>query len=264
MRDRRPTGAVGVLVVTAAIVVTLVVLVVGWADEERTFIVSAPQSPPLEFTPVVRVAPAKAVCLSGATLVPDAHVAAVRVGTRGRPGVPLTATLTAPGGFRQSRSIPGTWVDNDLLTFAFDPPARPVHGTFCLRNDGRRTVDVYAAADRTKSVAATRVDGRLVDKTNIQLSFFERRPSTLRRHVGDIIDTLTVFRPGIIGPVVVWTLFILTLAGLPLGVGFAMWRAVREPDSVAPQRGAQPGLDLPGGGGPRPAGDEVEPGRRPG
>ena len=263
MRDRPSAGALGVLLATAAIVVVLGVLVVGWATEERSFITSVPQSPPLAFTPVVRVAPEKSVCLRGATLVPDAKVAAVRVGTRGEPGVPLTATLSAPGGYRESESIDDSWIDNDLLTFAFDPPSRPVHGEFCLRNDGRRTVDVYASADRTKSVATTRVDGRIIDTTTLQLRFFEDTPSTLRRHVGDVVDALTVFRPGIIGPVVVWALFALTLLGLPLGLGFAMWRAVREPDS-APERGAQPGLDLPGRGGPRPAGDEVEPGRRPG
>jgi hypothetical protein len=269
MRDRRPTGAVGVLVALVALVVAVVVLTVRWADKDRPFVVSVPQSAPLAFTPVVPVTPDREVCLSDVTIVPDGKVAAVRVGTRRKPGVPVTATLSGPGGYREAKSIPGDWKDNDLLAFEFDPPSRPAHGSFCLRNDGERTIDVYAANDQTESISQTRVDGRR-QRRNIQLSFYEKTPSTLRRHAGDIAEALSVFRPGVVGPGVIWLLFALVVAGLPLGLGFAMWRAVREPDPLdaAPsdpdERSAEAGLDLSGGGGPRPAGDEVAPGGRTG
>ena len=267
MRERRTTGAVGVLLVVAALIVTLVVLTVRWADKERPFVASVPQSAPLANTPIVPVTPGREVCLAPVTIVPEGEIATVRIGTRRKPGVPVTATLKAPG-YRETKSIPGTWKDNDLLAFDFDPPSRPAHGSFCLRNEGKRAVDVYAAEDQTKSTAVTRVDGRRQQR-NIQLTFHEKAPSTLREHAGDIVDSLSLLRPGVVGPVTLWIVFGLLLVVVPLGLGFAMWRAVREPDPDDPgpsdgaaERGAQTGLDLPGRDGPGAAGDEVASGRR--
>lgn len=222
MRKRLSGGRSVLLVGGLVVVIAALVLVVRWAGEEREALVAVAQPSPLASVSVVPVRPGDSACLRGATLVPAGEVAFVRVGTRGKPGVPLTATASGPGGYRARAAIDGTWTDNDLLEFALEPPDRPLHGEFCLRNDGSRTVDVYAAPDAV-TIARTYVDGRRVG-SNIQLAFRAGEPRSLRDRAGEIVYSITLFRPGIIGRPVVWALLALTFLALTVGAPLTLWR----------------------------------------
>jgi hypothetical protein len=226
MSERR-VAVLGILLATAAITVVAVVLLRDWDARPRPFTAAVPQPSPLISTPVIRVKPTQSACLDPVTFLPTSQVATLRIGTRSRPGVDVTATATGSGGYRSTDRIPGSaWKDNDLLTFALRPPERPVHGRFCVRNDGRRTVDVYAADDRTRSFSVTRIGGRR-QPANIQLAFAERAPGTIGGHRARIVDEITVFRPAVVGPALVWILGALILAGCTLGVGAVMLLAAR-------------------------------------
>ena len=228
MRDRVDRGAVGVGVATLGVVIAAVVLLLDWSGKERERIVAVPQPSPLQTTPVIPVKPERSVCVRGATLVPEGEIAMVRVGTRRKPAVPMTATVTGPGGYRSQDSIDDSWQDNDLLSFEFTPPPRPMHGEFCLRNDGERVVDVYAAVD-----AMTIVDTFVGDTPvgpNMQLAFRAEEPASLRSHAGELVERTTLFRPGIVVTPLMWAMFALVLLALTAGIGLAMWRAVGTPD----------------------------------
>lgn len=231
MSDRVRSGAAGVLVVGLLLLAATAWLVVGWLNEARPFVASVPQPSPLVSTPVIPVKPGNSVCIDSAVVTPRSEVATFRIGTRRRPGVDLSTSLRGPG-YESRDRIPGrAWKDNDLLQVDLRRPERPVEATFCVRNDGRRTVDFYGADDRSKTMAITRVAGRRV-VPNLQLAFIEREPATLGRRVGDIAEELSTFRPGVVTPATVWIVAILTVVGLPLLLILAMWRAVREPDPV--------------------------------
>lgn len=221
-------GRRGALVAGLLVVVAAVVLTTAWATRERPFTASIPQPPPLEATAIVPVPPGEEVCLLDATVLPRSEVAQFRVGTRGRPPVPLTFTVRAGDGYRSSSPIPATWKDNDLLAARVSPPPSPVFARACLRNRGRRTIDVYASDDRSKTLLATYVGEERV-KPNIQLSFVEAEPASIASRTSRVVRGLDAFRPGVVGPWLLWPLFALVALGLPLGLTWAMWCTTREP-----------------------------------
>ena len=219
-------GRRGALVAGAIVALAAVVLTVLWATRERPFTASIPQPPPLEATAVVPVPPGEEACLLDATVLPRSEVAQFRVGTRGRPPVPLTFTLRGDEGYRSSSSVPATWKDNDLLSARVSPPPAPTFARACVRNGGRRTIDLYASDDRSKTLLATYVGDERVEP-NIQLSFVEAEPATIASRASRIVRSLEAFRPGFVGPWSLWPLFVLVVLGVPLGLAGAMWRAGR-------------------------------------
>lgn len=234
MPERR-WGTVGVALVTLCLAIVAVLLVRAWADKPREFVTATPQPSPLVSTPVIPVPGGSRVCVSSISLLPAGRVALVRVGTRGKPSVDLSAVVTGPGGYRSADRIPRSrWVDNDLLRFRIAPPRRPVEGRFCLRNGGRRVIDVYASNDRTKSLAVTRVDGGRRRSANVQLAFVEDRPGTVAGHRGSIARRITAFKPGVIVPWDVWLVGALVALACVLGPAAALILALRARRSDGP------------------------------
>ena len=273
MSERR-IATLGVILVTIGVTVAAVLLARSWETKPRSFFASVPQPSPLTSTAVVRVRPDQRVCMSPVTVLPTSQVALVRIGTRGKPSGDVSAMVDGEGGYRSGDSIAGAeWKDNDQLTFVLDPPGRAVEARFCLLNEGRRTVDVYAADDRTKSPSVTRVDGRR-SRANIQLAFAQRAPQTVAGHRGPIAEAITAFRPSVVGKGVVSIVAALVLVALTAGGGIALLVALRSDDdderrgrSVPTGRGerrSQPDLDLSGGARPRAPRDDVTPSRRTG
>jgi hypothetical protein len=223
----------GVLAAGAIVCAAVAVLAVLWLTEQRTFVASVPQPPPLDETALVAVRGGESVCVREIAITPRSEVAQFRVGTRGRPAVPLTVVASGPGGYRSRTAVAPRWKDNDLVGVRVAPPPRALHGAFCVRNDGRRAIDVYAANDRSRTVVSTQVDGRDVDP-NVQLTFLEAEASTIAARAGEVADELEAFRPAVVGPWLVWPLAVLVVAGIPLGLVWALWRAVGEDEGVTP------------------------------
>jgi hypothetical protein len=226
MSDRRLLTAV-LVGAGLVVLVTLTVLGAAWLGKDREFLASVPQPPPLERTVTVPVAPGDSACLADATVLPSSEVAQVRIGTRGEPAVPLTLSVTGPAGYRSTTRVAPTWENNALVDMRLRPPARPVHGRVCLRNDGRRVVDLYAADDRAETISRTFVAGRRVP-ANFVLRFAEADRTTIGDRLGGILDELSVFRPGFVGPWLLWPLTILVVLSVPLGIVGALWLALRE------------------------------------
>jgi hypothetical protein len=222
-----------VLAVGALLVLVSAVLFFSWATEERPFRASVPQPPPLDRTSVLPVRGGQEACLSQVTVLARSETAAFRVGTRGRPPVPLATQLTGPGGYRTTARIAADWADNDLLTVALEPPRQSLHGRFCIRNLGRHTVDLYAADERARTISPQTVGGD-ARREQMQLSFGEQAPRSVADRRGVIQRGIEAFRPAVVGPWLLWPLLVLVVAGLPIGTVAALRGALREDDEREP------------------------------
>src|SRR3954452_14649880 len=109
-RGRLLAATIGVVLVVVA------ALVASWLLRDREFTASVPQPRPTARTAVVHVAPGGRACLDGATILRRSRVTRVRVGTLGRPGAPLTVTVSAPGYRAVARVPAGSYRDNDVVS----------------------------------------------------------------------------------------------------------------------------------------------------
>ena len=221
--------ALGAGLLGAAAVGLLVVL--PYLREPRLLPAANPQPPPLFETVVVPVEPAQEACLRNAVMDERSEVAYLRVGTRKGPAQPMRLTITGDG-YRASARHPPIYADSDVLTFPVDPPEGPKEVEVCARNEGRRPVDLYAAADRTRTKADTFVDDQHV-APNFMLFFTERFEHSFARRSPTMAQRIATFRPG--GPWLPWVLIVALLAGVPLALVGALWRGARD-DEAGPAR----------------------------
>jgi hypothetical protein len=57
------------------------------------------------------------------------------------------------------------------------------------------------------------------------LAFAEGRTSSALRETPEVITRMTAFKPGIVGPRLLWPLLALTVIGIPAGILWAAWKA---------------------------------------
>jgi hypothetical protein len=60
------------------------------------------------------------------------------------------------------------------------------------------------------------------------LAFYEGAEGSPLAHLGDIVDRMDAFRPGIVGPWLLWPLLFVVLLGVPGGVIWAVRCATRQ------------------------------------
>ena len=219
------------VVATVGVLVAAVLLTLGWATKERRFVASAPQPPPLYETEFVTVFGGDRVCMEQATSTPRGDLAQIRVSTNGRPPEPLSITVTDLGDYRTTGRFPRRYKDNDVLSARIEPPSRPLHTRACIKNEGDRPVDVFAAGDESPTLDAAIFDprGRDIDYIPV-LRILEADRTTVAANAGDIAREVTVFRPGWVGTWLLWPLAVLVVLGLPAGVGLTLLRSLRRDD----------------------------------
>ena len=215
-------GAVGAAVVGLAIVYPFL-------RDARPFPATNPQPQPLFETSLIPLKAGQEACMSGGVIDEHSEVAYTRIGTRGKPPQPLLLSLSAPGYAWQARH-PASYRDSDLVTFPVEPPEEPKRVAICLRNEGSRVIDLYAAADRTRTRNDTFVDEEHV-APNFVIWFTEQFQHSFAGRSPTIAQRIATFRPG--GPWVPWTLIILFLAGVPLALVLALGRAGMEDEETS-------------------------------
>lgn len=218
-----------VTILLAGLAVLVVATVVRWEpflSRPRDYPASIPQPSPLFSVALVDLRGGQEACFPDAVMDPRSEQARFRIGTLGRPGVPLRLSITAPG-YRVARAIPGTYADNELLRVAVRPPARATAVEVCLANAGRRRVSVYASNDRTEAPYETLVDGRPAP-ADPQWAFFERRPVSIADRLPVVADRLGAFRPWWVAPWLLWPLGVLVVVGVPLAALVAVARGERD------------------------------------
>lgn len=211
-------------VVTCAIAAALFV---RFLTEERELVAAVPSPRPMFEVGFVDILPGEELCISGVTIPDDARQLRVQVGTFGPPGPELHVALTARD-YRERLTIPAGYPDSALVTAAMDPPAAASLAEVCVRHRGARRIALVGTnEERTLSRPEGMVDGE-VTEADTYLAFYEGGSASALDRAGQIVDRMSVFRPAIVGPWLVWPLFALVLLGVPGGVLWAAVRALRS------------------------------------
>jgi hypothetical protein len=223
------------LAFTAALVVLggAIVLLPGLL-RDRPRVDATPSPPPLSSIALVKVPGGERACLANVVLDAGSDIARFTVGTFGRPG-PALAVTAAGRRYRVARGF----ADNARLAVALDPPRRPVETSFCIANQGRRSIALYGSDElRTRSRVTVTVGGRAV-APDVTLTLDRRRPASVLGELGAVVAHTARWRGGI-GRPVVWALLVLVLLGVPGGALWAFSRALAE-DAVEPGGELGPG-----------------------
>jgi hypothetical protein len=215
------------VVITAALIgAVFAVLSARFLLADRDLVAATPSPRPVFKISLIDVPPGEPLCIGDVTIPKDARQIRFQVGTYGRSGPALDVALTAPGYSARVR-VPAGYADSALVVEPMNPPENDVLGEVCVRHDGaERIALVGTAEERTRSRPADTVGGRPVDP-DAYLAFYENRSAGALGRTPAIIDRMSAFRPGIVGPWLLWPLLVITVFGVPLGVLAAVRHAVR-------------------------------------
>jgi hypothetical protein len=217
---------IGTTVAAVALLAGLLNWALPWLVRERPMTAAVPSPRALFFVDRVPIGPGQTACSGNVAVDPHAEVASLRVLTLGHPAPALTLTLRGPG-YSATAAIAGGYADDSDVSARVVPPTRATIVQACLHNDGRARAALAASSDRTRSRSITNVDGRSTGKS-AWLSFAERRPHNMLARASATIAHMSVFRPGVVGPWLLWPLAGLFLLGIPAGALWAWDRALRE------------------------------------
>jgi hypothetical protein len=193
---------------------------------DRDLVAATPSPRAMFKISLIEVPPSRPACISGVTIPADARQIRFQVGTYGAPGPALDVQLRAAG-YSGRVQVSAGYADDALVVEAMPPPRHDVLGTVCVRHDGARPIALVGTTEeRTQSRPVDTVGGRAV-APDAYLAFYEGRSASALSQTGRIVDRMSAFRPGIVGPWLLWPVLVLTLFGVPLGVLWVALRAVR-------------------------------------
>ena len=225
-------AAIGVMVVVLALFAAGKVR--PWLTAARDFPSSVPSPAAVTSASVVRVAPGKVICASSLAVESHSEQLRFKLDTGGRPGPALHVSLNGDRGYHARATVAAGYPD---ATLAQVPIPAPGPGSqlvqACIRNEGRRSVGLFASADRTQSRSVTTVDGA-VKVGSVWMAFYERSPRSIASRASVIVHRMSVFRPGFVGPWLWWPLLALLVLGGPALLLAAVWRALGDDEVRAP------------------------------
>src|SRR4051812_38546076 len=210
----------GVAALAAVLVLGALVWVLPWFSRDRDIPAAVPAPRALTAIDTIALAPGQSACARGVAVDRRSGQARFTVATFGRPAGPPLTLAVAAGGYRAVARAPGGYTDNSEQSLAIAAPPRALLGRVCIRNDGDVRVGLAASSDRTRSRSVAVVAGRPTGKS-FWLSFHERSPHTMLARFPETLRRMSTFRPGIVGPWMLWPLALLVVFGLPLGVLWA-------------------------------------------
>jgi hypothetical protein len=234
------------LAVLAGVVVVLIGALAWWRPfliEKRGFVASVPQPAPLFSLPQIPLKAGSKICSEPAVIDTHSQRAVFVVGTPKRPGEPLRLTMTGPG-YRFATNVAGGYPDPTTVNVPVPTPRRDLALRVCIENAGRHGVTLWGADDRTRT-PMTVTEGKTALNANVLFAFYESKPGSLAGHLPIAMKRMAQFRPGIIGPWLLWPLAVLCIVGVPVGALWSLWRSVRdepddEPDGAPPADVAAP------------------------
>jgi hypothetical protein len=194
--------------------------------EDRDLVASTPSPRPVFTVTYVDLPQGRPLCIGDVTIPHDARRLRVQVRTYGRPGPALSIALSAPG-YKTQLTVPAGYPDGQLVDAPLTPPRTSSLGQVCLRQASRaRTALVGSTEERTQSRPQSQIDGQPV-VTDSYLAFYRGREAGALSQTPAIVARMGAFKPGIVGPWLLWPLLALVVAGVPAGVVWAALRAAR-------------------------------------
>jgi hypothetical protein len=216
--------------VVAFAAVQLLAAVFVWrpyATRDREYPTTIAQAPARFSTVLVALDPGQRACLDAIALDKRSAVARFQVGTYGKRTVPLEFQV-AGSGYRADVAItPAAYTDNGIVQIPVPAPKHDVETSACIVNRGRHRVALYAANAGEVSASQATLDGKPIG-TNYWLGFYERRQTSIAHRAPTIAARIPIFRPGFVGPWLIWPLAALFVLGVPAAVIAAHARALRD------------------------------------
>jgi len=215
----------------AGALLALVVLAgfVPWLLRDRPAVASTPIVRPPSVIAELQLRPGRTACVSDVLLTPDAGEVAVEV-TRAPSAAGPPLVVTAQGtGYRAQGRIAGGYDPRSALEIAVMPPRREIGGgRLCVRNAGRADVWFLGTVEeRALSTQRTSIDGRPA-RVQLAVTLQAREDRSLLARTGQLLDRAAAFRPGYLGPGVLWGLLAASAVGVPAATLLALRRALAE------------------------------------
>ena len=198
------------------------VFAIPFLTRERDQPAAVPNPPALKRIALDQVHSGGTICISDIAIEQHSQIARFQVGTFGRPGPPLDLVITGPG-YRAAAHARGGYADNATQSLPVVPPRDDVLVRACIHNRGSDKIALYAANDSARSRAQVTIDGRPVRATPA-LAFYEARDRSIGERVPVTVERISTFRGPLGHEWFVWLVLILFVAGLPLGIGYVLWR----------------------------------------
>jgi hypothetical protein len=204
-----------------------------WLTEQRQITSSVPVPPPLFTISPVRLDPGRQACTDTVALDERSGVAAIRTapGAAGSPRLTFTArsgAYRAQGAFRA-----GLGPHGDLLEAAFAAPPGARSATVCVRNAGSRPVALVGTEEpRTATQSTTTIDR--VTQPDLSMTIYEPGTKSLLAAAPQVLDRAALYKAGFLRGWMLVPLALLVVVGVPLGMLWALGRALRE-DAVDPR-----------------------------
>jgi hypothetical protein len=228
-------GRSALFAVLAGTAVVLLGALAWWRPfltEKGTFVASIPQPAPLFSAPPIPLKGGEKICFEPAVIDTHSRRAVFPVATDGRPGAPLRLTMNGPG-YRFAARVAGGYPDHSAIDVPVPAPPRDLALRVCIENPGRQAVSLAGADDRTRTPLTVTGAGSKLN-ANVQFAFYESEPTSLASHLPIASKRMAEFRPGVIGPWLLWPLALLVIVGAPAGALWALWHSVRHEPSVEP------------------------------
>jgi hypothetical protein len=211
----------------AAVVGALAILWwIPWLTQPRDLIVSTPSPPGLFGATTVAVKHPQQLCWSNVPLDHTAQVLGVFPATAGAQAPPLRFRLTAPG-YALTATTPSGYGDRQLLRVPLNQPPPDAVGRVCVEPLRGALQFIGTNEVRTRSRPDITVGGKAVD-ADVVLYFYRRSTASVGGYIGKIAAHAQVVAAPFFGRWLLIALLVLTAAGVPVALGFAIMRALRE------------------------------------
>ncbi len=223
----RSRTTLSVVAFVAVLVLAAILVWRPYATRDREYPTTIAQAPARFTTVLLTLDPRQRACLDAISLDKRSAVARFQVGTYGRATVPLEFQLVGSGYRADVPIAPAAYTDNGIVQIPVPPPSHDVETSACIVNRGRHRVALYAANTDEVSASQATLDGKPVS-TNYWLGFYERHPTSIAHRAPTIAARIGIFRPGFVGPWLIWPLAALFVLGVPTAVIAAHARSLRE------------------------------------
>ncbi len=198
----------------------------------HTAIAGVPAPAPLLTVANFEVAPHRQACMTEVAVEPNSRLAELHLlpAKPGRAGPPVRLVLIGHD-YRASVDVPGGYPGGAAtLPLKPGPPKRSLLVTACFQNIGTHGVDFVGSTEaRTMTRSALTVDGKPT-LGDIMLTFYDSGSQSLLDQLGETFSHASNLTAGLVPVWLVWIIAIAVALGIPGGMMYAIYMALREED----------------------------------
>jgi hypothetical protein len=201
----------------------------NWLLDERGVTVATPSPPPFKVDEPLRLSGGQRACMDRVAFTPRTQVASFAIASRSKRQVPVAFEASGPG--YSARGVARSYPEGKPVPVPFEAPDRELLGRACFHNLGSRPVWLSATREgRVASSLQTEIDG-VVQEVDIGLVFFTSRERDVLSQLPAVFERIANWQP--LGRPILWAIFVLLIAVVPLGTAWAFASSVGRSDDDA-------------------------------